>query len=126
MSLVLKASLSLGIMVYFIFIILFLRKKALNLKYTILWILSGIIMLVVVIWPGVVQFFSDLFGIKTLSNTVFALALFFLIIIVMSLSSIVSKLNDKLKRSTQYVALLEQRVRQLEKKLNTNGNNDLV
>jgi hypothetical protein len=114
MSLILKSSLSLGIIVYFIFIILFLRKKALNLKYTILWILSGIIMLIVVIWPGVVQFFSNIFGIKTLSNTVFALALFFLIIIVMSLSSIVSKLNDKLKRLTQYIALLEERVREFE------------
>lgn len=116
MSMVLRMSLSVGILIYFIFIIVFLRKKALTLKYTILWIFSGVIMLFILVCPGFIEWLSALLGIQTPSNTVFALTLFFNLIILMSISSIVSKLNEKLKAIIQYSALLEKQVHDLEQK----------
>jgi hypothetical protein len=116
MPMILRTSLSIGVLTYFIIIIVFLRKKALTLKYTILWIFSGLIMLFILICPGFIEWLSALLGIQTPSNTVFALTLFFDLIIVMSLTSIVSKLNEKLKKIIQVMALLEKRMRDIEEK----------
>lgn len=110
----LRISLCLGIIVYFIFIIILLRKNLLTLKYTILWIIFGIAMLFVLVVPGFIEWLSAILGIKTPSNTVFALALFFMLIIIMSLSAIASNTNDKCKRLIQNYALLEKRIRDLE------------
>lgn len=100
---------------YFILLLVFLRKKQLNLRYTLLWIFSGILMLVLALFPRVLTAFAALVGIYSEVNALFALILFCGIVIVMSLTAIVSMLNDKLRRTAQTVALLEKRVRELEK-----------
>ncbi|CAB1243304.1 conserved membrane protein of unknown function [Ruminococcaceae bacterium BL-6] len=119
MSPLLRISLCVGIAVYFTFIIIFLRKKALALKYTILWIVSGFLMLLVVLFPRIINYVSKILGIVTPANAVFTLELFFLIVILMSITSIVSKLDEKMKKMIQYTALLEKRIRELEEKLVT-------
>ena len=50
-------------------------------------------------------------------NGLFALSVFFIIIILMSLTSIVSKQTEKIRTLTQENALLEERIRKLEEKL---------
>ena len=119
MSPLLRISLCVGIAVYFTFIIIFLRKKALALKYTILWIVSGFLMLLVVLFPRIINYVSKILGIVPPANAVFTLELFFLIVILMSITSIVSKLDEKMKKMIQYTALLEKRIRELEEKLVT-------
>jgi hypothetical protein len=114
MAPLLRISLSIGIVVYFVLIIYFLKKKALNLKYTILWIISGLIMLIMVIFPQLVNGVSALLGIVSPVNTIFVLELFFMLLILMSITSIVSRENEKSKRLIQQVALLEKRIRELE------------
>jgi hypothetical protein len=118
MSLTLKLSLSVGVIIYFILIIFILRKKALTLKYAILWIVSGFIMLFALIFPGFLGWLSALLGIETPSNAVFALTLFFVLVLLMSISSIVSKLNEKVRQLIQHDALLEKRIRDLEERKN--------
>ena len=99
---------------YFALVFHLLKKKALNLKYTLLWLLSGIIMLVLAIFPQILDFFANLVGIYEPTNALFAVVFFCVIIILMSLTAIVSKLNEKSKRLIQSIALLEKRVRGLE------------
>jgi hypothetical protein len=110
----LRISLCVGITLYFILIMYFLKKKSLNLKYTILWIVSGITMLTVVIFPQLIHEVSIMLGIMNPVNAVFALELFFLLVILMSITSIVSKQSEKIKQLIQRLALLEKRVRELE------------
>ena len=64
-------------------------------------------------------------GIASPVNTVFVLEGLFVLFILLSLTSIVSGLNRKIYRLTQYEALLEGRVRELEKKLNLEGKEQL-
>ena len=126
MSMLLRTSLFVGVIIYFIFIIIFLRKRALTLKYAILWILSGLIMFIVLICPGFIEWISALLGIETASNSVFALTLFFVLIILMSISSIVSRSNEKIRCLIQQMALLEKRIRDLEEKNpNEKGSKDV-
>lgn len=118
MFFLLRKSLFIGIVFYFSIIIYFLKRKALTLKYTILWIVSGIMMLILVIFPNLIKSISLILGIINPVNTVFLIVIFFLLVILMSITSIVSIQNEKSKRLIQQFALLEKRVREIEDKLN--------
>lgn len=113
---VLKFFLCTAIVLYFIIILAFLKRKALSLKYTLLWLLSGVIMAIMIIFPQVLDFLVHVVDIKTPVNGIFAISIFFILIILMSLTSIVSKQSDKIKNLTQNIAFLEKRIRDLENK----------
>jgi Uncharacterized conserved protein (DUF2304). len=111
----LRLFLSIGILIFFILIILFLKRKALSLKYTLLWILAGIMMGVLVIFPQVMRLVIGIIGIKSVMNGLFTLSIFFMLILLMSITSIVSKQSNQIKILAQNIAFLEKRVRELEK-----------
>lgn len=104
----------LAVMCYFVLLIFLLRKKMLNLKYGLLWIFSGVLMLILAIFPGILNSFSRLVGIASPTNALFAVILFCVMIILMSLTAIVSGLNNKVKKLAQTIALLENRLRAVE------------
>jgi hypothetical protein len=91
-----------------------LKKKKLSLKYTLLWILSGLVMLVVAIFPQLLITVTQIMGIIDYRNGLYSIAIFFVLIILMSITGIVSKLNEKNKTLIQQVALMEKRIRDLE------------
>lgn len=99
---------------YFVLILLFLKRREISLKYTLLWIFSGIFMGILVIWPDALRGIVSLLGIASNMNGLFLMAIAFIIAILMSLTSIVSKQSDKIKSLTQTIAMLEKRVRELE------------
>lgn len=101
--------------IYFFLVFYLLKKKMLNLKYTLLWLAAGLIMLILTIWPQILDLASALVGVFDPTNALFAVVFFCVIIILMSLTAIVSRLNERLKRLIQADALLEKRVRDLEK-----------
>lgn len=104
----------LAVALYFIIVLFLLKKRSLNLKYTLLWLLSGGIMLLLAVFPQILNMFANIVGIYEPTNALFSIICFCIIIILMSLTAIVSKLNEKSKKVIQKMALLEKRVRELE------------
>ena len=98
-----------------IIILYFLKKKALTLRYTLLWLLSGAVMGIMVVWPEILSWIIGLVGIQSNMNGLFVMAIGFVIIILMSLTSIATKQRQKIKTMIQEMGMLEARVRQLEK-----------
>lgn len=111
----LRIALLLGLLLYFICIFVMLKKNSLNLKYTLLWILTGILMVLVVIFPDILRVPLQKVGVVEWTNGLFALMLLFLIIIAMSITSIVSRMNDNNRKLVQRCAMYEKRIRELEK-----------
>lgn len=72
-------------------------------------------MLALAVFPKILGWFAVLVGIYDPTNALFAFMFFCVIIILMSITAIVSKLNEKSKQIIQSVALLEKQVRELEK-----------
>ena len=101
---------------YFIVILYFLKKKALNLKYMLLWLVAGVVMGVLVAVPELLTRIIHIFGIQDNMNGLFIFAIGFVIMILLSLTSIASRQNQKIRTLTQELAILEKRVRDLEKK----------
>lgn len=112
----LRASLIVAVICYFIIILYFLKQKALNLKYTLLWLVAGLVMGILVAVPELLAMIIHIFGIQDNMNGLFIFAIGFIIMILLSLTSIVSRQNRKIRTLTQELAILEKRVRDLEKK----------
>lgn len=101
---------------YFILILILLKRKAISLKYTLLWMVAGVVMGILVIWPQILSSIISIIGIQSNMNGLFIFAIAFVIVILMSITSIVSKQSEKIKSLTQTIAMLEKRIRELEDK----------
>lgn len=104
-----------AVIVYLFIIIHLLKKKKLDLKYTLLWLIAAAVLLLVTIFPGTVYYISSFLGITTPINSALVLAGMFIIVILITITSIVSSLNSRLRSLTQEIALLEKRMRELSK-----------
>ena len=110
----LQIAMLIAVGLYFLVVFQLLKRKTLNLKYTLLWLASGVVMLVLAVFPQILGWLAALVGIYDPTNALFAYMFFCVIILLMSITAIVSKLNEKSKQLIQSVALLEKRVRELE------------
>lgn len=111
----LRILLLIAVCIYFIMVFQLLKRRTLNLKYTMLWLASGFVMLILALFPQLLRSFTVLVGIYDPTNALFSVILFCIIIILMSITAIVSKLNEKNKALIQSIALLEKRLREVEK-----------
>lgn len=112
----LRIVLIIAVISYFIIILMFLKKKALALKYTLLWLAAGVVLGIMIIWPYTLTWFIHLLGITDNMNGLFILCIAFLMMILMSITSIVSKQTEKIKNLTQSISKMEKRIRELETK----------
>ncbi len=106
-----------AIIIYYVIILSLLKHKKLNMKYTLLWLFTGLIMLILVLFPHIMVRFIALLGITDLMNGLFITMIAFLIMLVMSLTSIASRQAQRITKLIQTQALLEKRVRELEDKV---------
>lgn len=112
----LRVTLIVAVICYFIMILYFLKQKALNLKYTLLWIVAGVVMGILVIVPELLVLIIHIFGIQDNMNGLFIFAIGFIIMILLSLTSIASRQNRKIRTLTQELSILDKKVRELEEK----------
>ena len=105
------------IFIYYIIVINLLKRGKIALKYTLLWLLMGLIVLILVIFPFILEWICNLTGIVDGMNGLLSFASGLLIILVMSLTAIVSKQSERIKNLTQNNALLEKRMRNIENQL---------
>ena len=92
-----------------------IRIGRLREKHAIIWLFAGIIILIFAIFDKVLFAVTFFFGIKTPINTMFFLGIFFVIIINLNLSLIVSTLVEQNKKIVQKLALLERQVAAIRK-----------
>ena len=112
----LRIAMFVAIVIYYVIIVALIKKKSLSLKYSIMWLAAGIVMLAMAMFPGILAWITEVLGITLPVNALFALMFFCVIIILVALTSIVSKQNEKIKTLVQNQAMLEHRIRELEKK----------
>ena len=94
-----------------------IRKNRLREEYAILWLFSGIVVLVFSLWPEFLlsQFFAKITGIFYLSAVV-VIAFLFLLLIVLHFSVVISKLTNQNKELAQRHALLELEIIELRRR----------
>ena len=110
----LRISLIAAVICYFIVILYFLKQRALNLKYTLLWLVAGLVLGILVAIPELLVAIIRVFGIQDNMNGLFIFMIGFIILILLSLTSIASRQNSKIRTLTQELAILDKRVRDIE------------
>ena len=88
------------------------RKKKMQLKYALPWILCIIVLAIAVAVPGFIQSLAELMGIYSPVNLIFFLGFVFSLCIAFVQSLTISKTSAQLRQLTQAVALLEKRLKE--------------
>jgi hypothetical protein len=84
-----------------------IRSRRLQERYALLWLLTGIVIFVFAIWRGLLGRLSDLVGIAYPPSALFVLAAFFVLLVLLHYSTVISKLSDQNRILAQRLALLE-------------------
>ena len=123
MNISLRLTLIVALAIYYVVLFYLLRKRALTLKYTLLWIISGIVMILIVAFPALFEKLMRVIGVVEMTNGLFAVVCFAILIILISITSIVSKMNEKMRQLIQQCAMYEKRIRELEKSVSDDRSN---
>ena len=82
-----------GVLLYILLIIYLMKKGRMSLKYSLVWFLTGLVLLLCAIFPQAIGYVAKLLGIYSEVNGVFFVGVCFILLIILSLTSIVSGLS---------------------------------
>lgn len=99
---------ALGALIYIV------KKRALELKYVLLWLACDIILLIFALFPELMDVFSQVFGILSPVNMLFFFGFIFSLMIIFSLTVALSRVTGSVRRMAQEMALMEERLREYE------------
>ena len=111
----LRVTLVVVLVLYFIILFVFLKKRSIELRYTLLWILCGILMALMLLSPSGFTALINLLGITGTMNGLFLMFIALLIMICMSLTAIVSAQSRKLRALIQQMAIMDRKLQEMEK-----------
>lgn len=94
-------------------IVSLLLRRQLREKYAVLWLLVGIAILVLSLFPALLVGLSDFLGVEIPSNLIFALAIFLLVGVTLHVSWELSQAEDEVRRVAEEVAILRADVEDL-------------
>lgn len=105
-------------LLFLLFTVYQIKRGKLLLRYSLMWMLLSILILIVAVFPQPVFELSLLLGFNLGSNFIFSVAIFFLLALCMTQTRAISQQVIKNKTAIQKAALLEKRLDDLETKLN--------
>ncbi len=92
------------------FIIVLLRRHQLREKYAVLWLVIGVGLLALVLFPELLFWAAAVVGIKVPTNLLFAMTLLLLLGVCLHLAWEMSRSEDRIRRLAEEIALLRARV----------------
>jgi hypothetical protein len=91
-----------------------IRSRRLQERYALLWLLTGLVIFVLAVWRGLLSQFADLVGIAYPPSALFVLASFFVLVVLLHYSTVISKLSEQNTVLAQRLAILENRLKDRE------------
>lgn len=92
-----------------------IRGRRLKERYALLWIVTGVVLLVLSAWRSGLNTVAGWMGVSTYPPAIlFAVATLFVVVVLLYYSTVLSKLDDESTLLAQEVALLRQRLDELE------------
>jgi hypothetical protein len=99
----------------FLVVLELVRRRRLMERYALLWLLAALVLIALAAWRGGLQVISRGIGVIYPPNAIFAVAVGFILLLLLHFSASVSRLSDQTKVLAQRNALLEERLRRLER-----------
>ena len=101
---------ALSVMICFFFLLLVLemiRRRKISERYSILWLILGLLMLIFSIFPVFLNFISKILGIVYGTSLLFFIGFLFSIIFILHITTVITKQDRKMTLLIQEVALLK-------------------
>ncbi|UXZ08586.1 DUF2304 domain-containing protein [Clostridium perfringens] len=98
-------------LIFLILTILFIKKRLLDIRYTLVWFTAGISMLLLSLNSSILDYFSKILNIIYPPSLLFLIGILFCFILILSLIVTITSLQIKLTRLTQEIALLKMKRR---------------
>ena len=87
------------------------RSRRLRERYALLWLLTGLVLLVLSLWRDGLNTIAGAFGVRSYPPAVlFAIGSLFILLVLLHYSTVISKLSDQNTILAQRLALLEERL----------------
>ena len=118
MPLTLRIALIAITLIYILLVLRSIRRKKMNVSFSIFWIIAGFILIIFAIVPNMVEAISKMLGFEAPSNMLFVLTIFIAFYLIFNLTTIISQENKKNVLLVQEVSLLKKKVKELEEKMN--------
>ena len=99
-----------------LYIILEVRRKKFSIKESFYWILASVFMLVLAIWPHIIDYFAKLIGVAYPPSLLFVLCILFLIFINFRNSRRITEMSIKITELEQNLTLLKGKVKNEKQK----------
>jgi hypothetical protein len=88
-----------------------IRSRRLRERYALLWLLTGVVLLVLSLWRGGLNTIAGWFGISGYPPAIlFAVGILFILLVLLHYSTVISRLSDQSTILAQRLALLEERL----------------
>lgn len=102
------------------YILNLVRKKYMDLRYALIWILISVCILILTAFPQILNVLAGILGIASPVNMLFFFGFCFSIVIIFSLSVALSRMSEKVKRLAQEIAILRKDAYKEKKSENDN------
>lgn len=116
MSSNLRLGLVIAALIALLMVLINVKRKKLNIKYSIVWMLWSMFSLFLAIFPQVFYKFAHIVGIELPVNAVFLIMIGLLYALTFYSYTMISKHNDEIIKLTYEVASLKKEVEELKKK----------
>ncbi len=115
MSKVLQVCLLVGSIFVLYVVIKSVLKNKINIHYAIVWIIWGIGMVLISMFPGIIYKVSNFMGIQIPVNAVFLIMMFFLYCLTFYVYFVISKHSEEIVALDYEIAMLKKKIEELEK-----------
>ena len=110
MNIILKYILIAASTLFLFFIVMMVRKRHLEHKYTLTWLIAAASFLIIAIFHGIVYSLASILSIKEPVNALFLIIFLFVLLILFTLTVTISKLTADQRKMAQEMALLTKRL----------------
>lgn len=101
-----------------------LRRRQLSEKYAVLWLVVGVLLLVLTVFPSLLAAVTHALGVGLPSNLLFFVGIVFLVGVCLHLSWELSRLESESRKLAEDVAILRLEVRELAQRLREPAEDD--
>jgi hypothetical protein len=108
------AVIAIAVLVLLLVIELVRRRRLLE-RYALVWLLAAAGLFVLGVWQGLLTTLATDVGIRSAPNALFALGFAFVVALLLSMTLVISRLSDQSKQLAQRLALLTDRLSELER-----------
>lgn len=112
-----KVSIAAAIASLFLLGVIFalIRRRSLRERYALVWLATGIVLLILALWRDGLDRIASWLGVEGYPPSVFfAALLFFVLVLLLHYSTVISRLSDQNTILAQKLALLEEKLRSRE------------